>query len=547
VSARKSKANERDSVQILTEDLFVNETIGIASSPQATVRRDGSRENTNLPSGWVRTKFGSICQVQGGFAFKSNEYQKTGIPLVRISNLVDGRVSFESDTVYLPQSKLTTHRNFILNKGDTLIAMSGATTGKMANFELDIPALLNQRVGRFRIASESVCASRFISLLVQQITKKVLKEAYGAAQPNISPAQIEQMEILLPPLDEQQDIVAEIEKQFTRLDSGIASLKRVQAATKRYRSSVLKAACEGRLVPTEAELARKESRPYETAAELVARIVKQRRAQWESTQLARFKAADAKPRDGRWKAKYKEPSKPEMPLEATLPEGWTWTGVEQLSEGFANAIKAGPFGSALKKTVYVPNGYKIYGQEQVIRNDPYFGDYFISEGLYRELESCAVKPGDVLISLVGTAGRVLILPRDLAPGIINPRLLKLSLNATGVESRYIKFVLESPTTKGFFKLQAHGGTMEILNLSILKSLPIPLPPLAEQRRIVDEIERRLSVVDELEAVVAANLKRAECLRQSILRRAFEAKLLSIKSLTRPNSSVVSHMLNKPEL
>ena len=81
----------------------------------------------------------------------------------------------------------------------------------------------------------------------------------------------------VPPPDEQQRIVAEIEKQFTRLEAGVASLKRVQAALKRYRASVLKAACEGRLVPTEAGLARNEKRSYETGEQLLQRILEERR------------------------------------------------------------------------------------------------------------------------------------------------------------------------------------------------------------------------------------------------------------------------------
>jgi type I restriction enzyme S subunit len=208
-----------------------------------------------------------------------------------------------------------------------------------------------------------------------------------------------------------------------------------------------------------------------------------------------------------------------------LPEGWVWTGFEQLADGTKNAIKAGPFGSSLKKSFYTPRGFKIYGQEQVIKGDPYFGDYFISRELFEQLQSCEVKPGDILISLVGTTGKVLILPDDCAPGIINPRLLKLSLNRSGVNPKFIKILLESATTRAFFKLAAHGGTMEILNLGILKTLPIALPPLAEQTRIVAEVERRLSVVEELEAVVSANLQRATRLRQSILQKAFAGDLL----------------------
>jgi type I restriction enzyme S subunit len=309
-----------------------------------------------------------------------------------------------------------------------------------------------------------------------------------------------------PDHEEQRRIVAEIEKQFTRLDSGAASLKRVQIALKRYRASVLKSACEGGLVPTEAELARRQNRSYETGEQLLQRMLKQRREKWNG------------------KGKYKEPRAPEPPPDRPLPDGWFWTGFEQLSDGSKNAIKAGPFGSSLKKSFYTPSGFKIYGQEQVINGDPYFGDYFVSRELFEQLQSCEVRPGDILISLVGTAGKVLILPDDCAPGIINPRLLKLSLNRSDLNAKFIKILLESATARAFFKLAAHGGTMEILNLGILKSLPIPLPPIVEQHRIVSEVERRLSVIEDLEAAVVTNLQRAARLRAAVLQRTFPGTL-----------------------
>ncbi len=90
---------------------------------------------------------------------------------------------------------------------------------------------------------------------------------------------------------------------------------------------------------------------------------------------------------------------------AELPKRWIWINFEALAEANPNALKAGPFGSALKKSFYVLNGYKIYGQEQVIREDPFYGDYYIDEERYEVLKSCAVKPGDILISLVGTIGK----------------------------------------------------------------------------------------------------------------------------------------------
>jgi len=93
-----------------------------------------------------------------------------------------------------------------------------------------------------------------------------------------------------------------------------------------------------------------------------------------------------------------------------IPEEWEVCRLDSLGAGQIPPIKAGPFGSSLTKDTYVPTGYKVYGQEQVIRGDYLYGDYFITKKKYRELESCAVRPGDVLLSLVGTLGRLLAVP-----------------------------------------------------------------------------------------------------------------------------------------
>ena len=126
----------------------------------------------------------------------------------------------------------------------------------------------------------------------------------------------------LAPLPEQHRIVAEIETQFTRLDATVTALQRVQANLKRYRASVLQAACTGRLVPTEAELARAEGRSYEPADQLLQRILQERRTKWEAEQLANMKAEGKVPKDDRWKSKYSEPVKPDTSELPELPEGW---------------------------------------------------------------------------------------------------------------------------------------------------------------------------------------------------------------------------------
>ena len=117
-----------------------------------------------------------------------------------------------------------------------------------------------------------------------------------------------------------------------KLDAAVAALERVRANLKRYRASVLKAAVEGRLVPTEAELARKEGRDFEPASVLLDRILAERRRRWEESELARMKAAGKPPKDDRWKSKYKEPVTPDSSTLPHLPDGWCWATVEQLGE-----------------------------------------------------------------------------------------------------------------------------------------------------------------------------------------------------------------------
>ena len=176
---------------------------------------------------------------------------------------------------------------------------------------------------------------------------------------------------------------------------------------------------------------------------------------------------------------------------------WPMVAIEDLVANEKHGLKAGPFGSSLKKECYVKAGYKIYGQEQVIRCDINYGDYYINEEKFRELESCKVKAGDVLISLVGTYGKILIVPEKHEPGIINPRLLKITLDKQKILATYFVEAFRQETVTEQVANLSYGGTMDILSLKVLKSLKIPLPPLATQQAIVAEIEAE-------QALVAAN-------------------------------------------
>ena len=181
------------------------------------------------------------------------------------------------------------------------------------------------------------------------------------------------------------------------------------------------------------------------------------------------------------------------PRIAVDPE-WPLEGISDLVADIPNSFKAGPFGSSLKKDCYVPSGYKVYGQEQVIRGDASFGDYYIDEEKYRELEKYRVQTGDVLISLVGTYGKTMIVPEEHEPGIINPRLVKITLDQKKMLPEFFVNLFAQEQTVAQMQSISHGGTMSILGMQTLKRLQIPVPPVETQQAIVAEIKEERVMV-----------------------------------------------------
>ncbi len=279
--------------------------------------------------------------------------------------------------------------------------------------------------------------------------------AKGTGTPHVDPGILWNYQFPIPPFPEQRAIVAKLEQLFSELDNGIACLKKAQEQLKVYRQAVLKQAFEGEL--TKAWREQQTSLP--SAEELLENI------KGEREQAAKLHGKKLKP--------VIPFTQSELDVLPELPVGWEWIYIDRVCENNKNSLKAGPFGSLLKKDVFVENGYKVYGQEQVIKENAFYGNYFIDEAKYRELVSYKVKQYDILISLVGTVGKVLIVPENFQLGVINPRLIKISLDKEKYWPRYFKYYFESSFLKGIYSEKTQGTTMDILNMQIIKSLPFP--------------------------------------------------------------------------
>ncbi|HDN9023787.1 TPA: restriction endonuclease subunit S [Aeromonas veronii] len=175
-----------------------------------------------------------------------------------------------------------------------------------------------------------------------------------------------------------------------------------------------------------------------------------------------------------------------------VPEHWCVFRLKHL----AAQMKAGPFGSSLTKDMYVSSGYKIYGQEQVIPGDFSIGDYYISEDKYAELRQYAVKAGDILISCVGTFGKIAVFPKDAQEGVINPRLIKVSPTEV-ILPEFLELVLRSQVAFEQMTLFSRGGTMDVVNIGILSEIRVTVPPILEQKSLLSEVNIRVEQYDHL--------------------------------------------------
>lgn len=175
---------------------------------------DNAHDTNQLPDSWCWSTLGDVCSFISGYSYSSSEYKKAGIPLVRISDINDGIISLDNCAYIQPQGE----RNVYLQKGDILIAMSGATTGKMGIYMDEESAILNQRVGVVRVTNSKIISEKYRDYFLYRKSSDILKLAYGGAQPNISGKMICSLLLPLPPYSEQLRIVAKTEELFTILD-----------------------------------------------------------------------------------------------------------------------------------------------------------------------------------------------------------------------------------------------------------------------------------------------------------------------------------------
>lgn len=462
-----------------------------------------------LPSGWSVVKLRDVAEIVRGVSYDKEAAADTPaenyVPLLRATNIKNDRLILEEDLVFVPKRYVDDEQ--VLKKWDVVVCMSSGSkhlVGKTGQLTTNWDGTFGTfcTVIRFRDIVNPRFAGRYFES--QEYRHFISQQSSGVNINNLRARDLAELDFPLPPLFQQQEIVDAIETQFTRLDAAVAALKRVQANLRRYRAAVLKAACEGRLVPTEAELAQAEGRTYEPAATLLERILAERRAKWQAEHPGK---------------KYKEPAGPDVSTLPELPEGWCWATVEQLG-----AIQLGRQRSPINHEGPYMRPYLRAGN--VTWDGLDLSDVMEMNFVPEEFARYVLKSGDILLSEAsGSADEVgkPIIWRNQIDGCCFQNTL-IRVQTTHVSVEYLHLHLFKDARLGRLGQLAKGVGIHHLGAERLAQAPVAVPPLAEQMRIVDDVEQRLSVLNSQEIAVTTGLARANLLRQSILQRAFSGNL-----------------------
>lgn len=417
-------------------------------------------EVRNIPKHWQIKTLGEVCKLQNGYAFKSDLYEAEGVPVIRISDINGGIVSSGKSVRVKP---IDEYENYVVGKNDILVAMSGATTGKFGIYKSSEKAYQNQRVGKFKILDKDILDNEFLYHQINFLKRQIEKDAYGGAQPNISSNKIEQMQIVVPPLPEQQLIVSKIEELLSDLDNGKQQLLTAQQQLKVYRQSLLKWAFEGKLTNKNIK-------------------------------------------------------------NGELPKEWKWVNSGDLfafvtsgSRGWAKYYSQS--GSIFIRITNMDfDTLKLDLKESKIQ---YVNPPSNSEGIRTK-----VQEGDFLFSITGYLGMFAIAPK-LESAYVNQHVClcrpKVGFNKKYVGY----WIISKSGGHHHLNKNQKGAVKAGLNLDDLKSFPVPLASLEEQQLIVDQLESKLTVCDKIEETISQSLLQAETLRQSILKKAFEGKLVCL--------------------
>jgi restriction endonuclease S subunit len=456
-------------------------------------------------------------KIIGGYAFKTAEYQKQGIPIIRISDFNNEQIVLKDVVYYKEANEL---EKYELKESDIIIALTGGTIAKLAIVQAGLGKIyLNQRVGKFQVLHPELFEKEYIYWIARSVQNSIKNLAWGAAIPNVSPKQIESIEFPFPPKEIQQGIIRflndlksdslfETEYFNSDIEAKIIALQNNQFngneitkelshqlnLVKQLRQAFLREAMQGKLVG---------SAPLEVGSETGHEL------------LAKIKAEKAKLIAEKKLKKEKElPFITEDEIPFKIPEHWAWCRLGEIclkiTDGFHNTPPK------------VSKGFPYIAATQV-KSDKIDWENcnYVEEKFHRELynKTTPIK-GEILVVNIGAGcGTPAIIDVDFEFSFKNTAILKFNQYLLFNKYLFYYFILRKDE---FYSNLTKGGLQPFLSLKILNEIDFPLPPLHEQEQIVANLEELMAICDGLEQSIKESQRYNEMLLQQVLREALQS-------------------------
>ena len=484
-----------------------------------------------LPQGWVIAKLDEVADAL--------DYEREPINSSERSKRVSGKLKEQLFAYYGATGQVGLIDDFRSDGERVLLGEDGAP---FLDSSKDKAYLVN---GKFWVNNHAHVlqgAAGYVSnrfLCHQLNTVDYQPFVAGSTRLKLTSAAMKQIPLSVAPAAEQTRIVEKLEELLSDLDAGVAELKAAQKKLAQYRQSLLKAAVEGALTADWRAAREAANAETETGAQLLARILTERRSRWQTRQLAKFEAQDkAPPKD--WQAKYPEPVAPDTAGLPALPLGWVWASAEQLcdfitkgttpSKGLDGAgDKVIPF---LRVTNLTDKGVLDMADK-----------VFVSEETHRGfLARSVVYPSDVLMNIVGPPlGQVSVVPETFPEWNIN-QAIAIYRAVNGVLSGFLSLTLLAPPAQRWLKARSKTTAGQTnLTLEVCRSLPIALPPLAEQQALISVADEAINRVAEQSQAIQISLKQSAAQRKNILQAAFSGQLVPQDPADEPASALLARI------
>lgn len=475
--------------------------------------------NDKLPKGWSKTTLSDVSDIIFGQSPPSSTYNNQGIGYP----FFQGKAEFGK--LYPIEKKWCNQPKRIAKSGDILMSIR-APVGP-TNI-----AIKDCAIGRGLAAIKPILiCKKFTQFYLKLFENEISVKGTGTTFSSITKNTLSNQEILIAPINEQKRIVDKIEQLFSDLDKGEDLIKTIQKQLKTYRQSVLQSAITGELTKDW----RKNNSNIESAEDLLIKIINQNEVNFEE-ELRRWQSGEISKKPKKIDLSYFETPTPTY----KIPDSWKYCKIKDLISHLTDYHANGSYQSLKNNVVLKDNqDYAIMIRATNFEKQDFQQDLkYVSKSSYDFLSKSKLYGGEILIGKIGNAGRIYLMPNLNKPASLAMNLFCLRFNL--IDSKYIYYHLSSSYSKLEIKQYIKGVGNPTIDKKSIRSINIFLPPLEEQKQIVQKVDRIFSQIDSLEKWCNEALIESKSLRQSILKSAFSGQLVPQD----PNDEPASKLLEK---